>query len=135
MEFQEGGGGDIQIASFISEGANGGEKRRRRRRHFRRRRTPDPFSMAVMKNGIPPASLCGGDGCGLSGQASRLLGPLSLVLGANLLLAQLVVSLGESKVLEELPVHAVLAGVTMGLGLLDTVAVVLPVLIVMRIIL
>ena len=52
-----------------------------------------------------------------------------------LLLAQLVVSLGESEVFEELPVHAVLAGVTMGLGLLDTVAVVLPVLIVMRIIL
>ena len=50
-------------------------------------------------------------------------------------LAQFVIPLRESEILEELPVHAVLAGVTMGLGLFDAVAVVLPVLIVMRIIL
>merc|ERR1711942_312619 len=77
-------------------------------------------------------SLCGSDGSGFSSETRSLLGPLALVLGTDLFLAQLVIPLGESEILEELPVHAILAGMTMGLGLLDTVAMVLPVLIVMR---
>jgi len=79
--------------------------------------------------------LCGGDGSGLGGETSRLLRPLTLVLGADLLLAELVVPLGESEILQELAVHAILAGVAMGLRLLDSITVVLPVLVVMRIIL
>merc|ERR1719383_1194226 len=62
-------------------------------------------------------SLCGGNRSGFGGETSCLLRPLALVLGADLL-----------------PVHAVLTRVAMSLGLLDSITVVLPVLIVMRII-